>query len=267
MRRPLNCGFTGRVSSVQGVLLAAGVVLVLSLTGMWLSRKTTRAALPRIVDLSTSGRVPGDPYIGSRVCRECHSNEFSLFLKSGHSRTLQSASAHPAAQALDGRTIADPEIDGLSWSYALTVDQLRVERKHGDSVERFVLDYAFGSGHHATTFLTMTDASKPIGIEHRLTYFGRKGKIDVTPGQVKQKTVGTSSRGRYLTTKITLQCFGCHVTQTSVVAGRPFDEATLIPNVTCERVATAGPPPRRGGAEGRGGPACLGSGSGPPRPR
>ncbi|MFO0888791.1 MAG: hypothetical protein U0790_06545 [Isosphaeraceae bacterium] len=115
----------------------------------------------------------------------------------------------------------------------------------------------------------MTDASKPIGIEHRLTYFGQEGELGMTPGQeMPKRKTGTSSRGCYLTAEITLQCFGCHATQTSAIAGRPFDEGTLIPNVTRERCHGPGRRHVEAAAEGarrtwaRPSPA-----SGPPRPR
>jgi hypothetical protein len=235
VRRPRSFRFKPGGWRSGFVVILCLLIAALALSGMMLTRKSVRRALPRIMDLSMKGRVPGDPYIGSRVCRECHSNEYALFLHTGHARTLRLAADHPVARIIDGQTVTDPEIPGLTWTYALADDQLRAERRFGGQIEKSILDYAFGSSRHATTFLTLTDANKPTGTEHRLSYFGQPGRLDVTPGQEKQKAPGTSSRGRYLTPKITLQCFSCHATQTSAVSGRPFDADTLIPNVTCER--------------------------------
>ena len=67
----------------------------------------------------------------------------------------------PLARRLDGRSVADPEKPGVTWSYALRDGEFRVERKEAGAVERFVIDYAFGSDHHATTFVSLIDPSAP----------------------------------------------------------------------------------------------------------
>ena len=43
-------------------------------------------------------------------------------------------------------------------------------------------DYALGSGHHATTFVTVLDLEKPTVFEHRLTYYTEDQRLDITPG-------------------------------------------------------------------------------------
>ncbi len=55
----------------------------------------------------------------------------------------------------------------------------------GAEVERFVVDYAFGSGRHATTLVSMLDRNPrhPIIREHRLTFFAHAAAPGLTPGQ------------------------------------------------------------------------------------
>src|SRR6516164_4105135 len=55
------------------------------------------------------GRYPSDPYVGPRVCAECHQDEFALYSRSGHARTLQPPGRQAIARQLDGKTVADPE--------------------------------------------------------------------------------------------------------------------------------------------------------------
>ena len=58
---------------------------------------------------------------------------------------------------LVGSTFGDPERAGVTWQYTLHDGQFATERDEGDRIERFVIDYAFGSGHHATTFVSLTN--------------------------------------------------------------------------------------------------------------
>jgi hypothetical protein len=103
---------------------------------------------------------------------------------------------------------------------------------------RVVLDYAFGSGKHAMTFLSMLDEvdGRPRGQEYRLSYFHHKDAMGLTPGQ--RGKIGQpdySPTGHELTVELTFKCFQCHTTRTSDRSATELDLATLIPNVSCER--------------------------------
>lgn len=201
-----------------------------------LPAKQERRVLVTMTDLSQGGRGPGDPYIGSRVCGECHPGEYASYTGSGHARTFRAAELHRVARRLDGRTVADPEIPGVAWSFGMQNGRLGVVRKEGGHADRLEFDYALGSGHHATTFVTVLDADKPAAFEHRLTYLAREARIIITPGQrAAAPSPGTTPRGRALSTRETIKCFACHSTQSSARPDRELDEATLIPNVSCER--------------------------------
>ncbi len=103
-------------------------------------------------------------------------------------------------------------------------------------IERFVVDYALGSGHHATTFVTVLDLDPPKILEHRLTYYTREGTLEVTPGQAVGKEMpGTTPAGREVRARETLKCFGCHATQLSAHSVVELDPFLMIPSVTCER--------------------------------
>jgi hypothetical protein len=183
-----------------------------------------------------SGRTRAT-YVGSTSCRDCHAGEAASFVGSGHGRTLRVAGKTPLAKALDGRVAPDPETPGVRWSYRLDGAELKVERvAAAGEVERFVLDYAFGSDHHATTFVSLHAGPEGAAVEHRLTHYPDDDALAVTPGQTSAKPYpGTTPYGRTMPEWETRACFRCHSTRISAEGSEALSTVDLIPNVTCER--------------------------------
>jgi hypothetical protein len=103
-------------------------------------------------------------------------------------------------------------------------------------VEECVAEYAFGSGHHATTFVNIIDPATPAILEHRLTYFTRDAVLDLTPGhEIKPPPPGLTLHGGVPPPRDARNCFGCHATEVSAPGDPGIDEARMIPNVSCER--------------------------------
>jgi hypothetical protein len=178
-------------------------------------------------------------FAGSAACAGCHPSEFASHSRSGHARTLRRAEQTVAARRLAGHSFDDPEIAGASFHYELTNGQFSTERRAGGATERFLIDYAFGSGTHATTFVTLTDRSpqSPAMLEHRLTVYSNKDSPDITAGQGEVRgpnRPGVELIGRRFPAAATLKCFECHVTAMSDRGPTFLDEATMIPNVGCE---------------------------------
>lgn len=182
------------------------------------------------------GRTLSDPYIGSRVCAECHPGESALQARSGHSRTLRPAGRLPLAKHLDGTTVDDPEIPGVRWSYRYDGGQLHIARTAADRVEECIAEYAFGSGNDATTFVSVIDPAAPAILEHRLTHYTREDLLALTPGhETKPPPPGMTPHGGVPPPRDARMCFGCHATQLTTRDEPGIDEATMIPNVSCER--------------------------------
>jgi len=127
--------------------------------------------------IPSGGRFPGDSYVGPRLCAECHSGEYALFSRSGQALTMRMATERRLSDQLAGRTVADPERPDVRWTYAKQKGEFLIERQEARKIERFVVDYALGSGHHATTFVTVLDLDPPKILEHRLTYYTREGPV------------------------------------------------------------------------------------------
>src|SRR5262249_33849202 len=95
--------------------IAAAVFWVIWTTARFQSRpKAGRSRSVRLLTLDrpfpTEGRIASDPYIGSKVCAECHPGEAALHSRSGHALTLSRAGRRSLGQRLDGTTVADPEL-------------------------------------------------------------------------------------------------------------------------------------------------------------
>ncbi|HZW29555.1 MAG TPA: cytochrome c3 family protein [Isosphaeraceae bacterium] len=182
------------------------------------------------------GRFASDPYIGSHVCAECHPGEAALHSRSGHALTLRPAARRALSRRLDGTSVADPELPDVRWSYRYADGRLSIARRTPNQVEECIAEYAFGSGHHATTFVSVIDPVVPAILEHRLSYYTRDGVLALTPGhETKPPPPGLTPHGGVPPPRDARACFGCHATQVSARGSPGIDEAMMIPNISCER--------------------------------
>jgi hypothetical protein len=187
-------------------------------------------------DVPAAGRFPGDPYIGSIACAECHPGEYALFTGSGHALTFRKAAERRVADELAGTSVADPEQKEVRWTYEKKNGQFLIGREEAGKLEQRVADYALGSGHHATTFVTVLDLDQIKILEHRLTYYTREHELKTTPGQkVEDQDAKATPWGREVRSSQARKCFRCHATQLSAHDDSVIDPRSMIPNVSCER--------------------------------
>jgi len=226
------------VLGVLPVFLAAAWVVVTTVRiGPGLGQHASLSLLTVDRPFPAEGRFRGDPYIGSKACALCHPGESALHARSGHAATLLPASHVELARRLDGVTVADPERSDVRWAYRARDGRLEVSRADGQGIQRWIVQYAFGSGRHATTFVNILDPDAPAILEHRLTYYTGEGRLGVTPGQgaADSPTPEVKPHGKELAEIGSRKCFGCHATQLSARDDERIDERTMIPNVSCER--------------------------------
>jgi predicted CXXCH cytochrome family protein len=228
-------------------IILVATILALAATACWMvwtvRQSRSMARRSRQVRLLTfdrpfppAGRYDSDPYVGSSVCSECHPGEAALHARSGHASTLRPPGKLALARQLDGTTVADPELPEVSWSYRFRDGVLLIARKTQEKTEECIADYAFGSGHHATTFVSMIRPEIPAILEHRLSYYAHTGGLGLTPGHnLKPPPPGLTALGGVPPASATRNCFGCHATEISVRGSTGIDEKMMIPNVTCER--------------------------------
>ncbi len=143
----------------------------------------------------------------------------------------------PCARQLDGQTVADPELAEVSWNYQYRDGQLHIRRMAQGKVEDCIAEYAFGSGHHALTFVNVIDPKIPAILEHRITYYTVQHALglDPRPQHPTAPCPIVTPLGGVLPPATSRKCFACHTTQTSARDNQLIDEKTMIPNVSCER--------------------------------
>ena len=230
-----SSGRSPRFPSLVKIFLSFGGFLSLVGLAVWWAHGFS--AVKPLVRGDVPQKLAQVGYIGSRSCGECHPGESASFSRSGHALTLRPADKVPLAHKLDGKVVADPELPHVRWTYTRQNGQLRVTRisANGNS-EQFVLDYAFGSDHHATTFVSLAESKWMPATEHRLTHYSRDDIFRVTPGQSAAKPYpGTNPHGRELPDWETRACFQCHATLISAAGPDLLKLDEMIPNVSCER--------------------------------
>lgn len=215
--------------SWRGWLSVAIVVAIAVAAGVEGARRSARLPAP-VRDWSN---VIEAAYVGDAECARCHEEQSAKHAAMGHSQTLTMDNLCERFASIMNRDIADPERPG----------RFRFECLDGKFTASFAKDtlhtsepvqFAFGSGKHAVTFLTLLDGTggEPIALEHRLTLFHHQTETALTPShsglvpEQPREYLGRFKRGVDVTT-----CVGCHST-TGQVKGRRVDD--LRAGVGCE---------------------------------
>lgn len=184
------------------------------------------------VPLTTESSIP--MLVGRQVCGECHSQNFRWHSQHGHAATLHAVADTDLVTKFAGKEFDAGEDFGTYRYSADPTGNLYVTLQSQFGDEPFPLQYAFGSGLHAQTMLTLIPGldGQTEGIEHRVSCYAGE-RIGLTPGHSKKKPqstfefFGASSRGEPLQ-----RCVYCHATR-GTVNGGAIEE--LIPNVNCEK--------------------------------
>ncbi len=172
-------------------------------------------------------------YVGDAVCAQCHAEQARLHQQSGHAHTFFQDGLGERFAAVCGKDIPDPERTG-SFRFECRSDALSVSYTEAGRSQSFPIQFAVGSGTHATTFLTLIEGrnGEPAAIEHRLSLFGKDARTDLTPSQSGLPlTEPLDCFGRVKRGREVVRCIECHSTTGQV---RGTKVADLRPNVGCE---------------------------------
>ncbi|HQZ65683.1 MAG TPA: multiheme c-type cytochrome [Planctomycetaceae bacterium] len=212
----------------------AGAVLIIGI--WWLLGKSASPPDPP----DPPALIASEPRIlGSAKCGECHEAELTDYLSSGHSKTLWSTRDFPFRDRFKGMTFEDVDRQEM-YHYFLGERGMEVIVPGKFGRDRFPLQFAFGSGEHALTFVTLTPdgTNVPTGVEHRVSWFTGLDRADLTPGQLGM-TVHQDIEyfGRVMRGTTLERCFECHTTSGRIEGDQLVE---LIPNVGCENCHTGG---------------------------
>lgn len=207
------------------------ILVSVSLVGLTAFRALeTEHPLPR----ASVGQSDG--WIDEQVCADCHFEQTELFSLTGHARTLHRANSEESRELLRkmGESVAGRD-DALSVNSI--GERITIEHRMGDVSRRLNLDWCFGSGEHARTWIGMLPDSwgERDLIEFRWSWFHELNDFDLTPGQPKVKGADYyAALGVLFDAPKARRCFSCHSTVLPQESGHTeFNE--VHPGVTCQR--------------------------------
>jgi hypothetical protein len=187
-------------------------------------RVSSRLCIVLAVTLVALAQYPGDLqaqepalYVGAASCAFCHPAESEAQASSAHAHSLSPAPTHPVAFTPMQELFRPPR---YRFRFRFEDGALRVAVS--DPVEETVLpvDWAFGAGEQAITFVGRLDADSYI--EHYFSYYAAIRSLASTPGHdgLPSNTLGLASGMLYPSVDpVTgiIKCFECHSTGPPIV--------------------------------------------------
>ena len=152
-------------------------------------------------------------YTGARACGACHTTQYGTQSRTGHARALSAASGHPLAESFASGVLAR----GPDYRFQFRWEQkeLRVRAADRADVIDIPVEWAFGAGAQAVTFVTRVSADWYL--EHYFSYYPAARGLAPTPGQ-QAAPAGTLQLAMGVLYKSTdpvtgvIGCFECHST-------------------------------------------------------
>jgi hypothetical protein len=153
-------------------------------------------------------------FVGRQVCAGCHAAQAKAQAGSAHAEALSKPADHPLADRFPTpeALVRQP---GFRYRYEASDETLAAETSFGDQARRTVVDWAFGAGDQAVTFVSRLDDQWYV--EHYWTFYSSTGKYGPTPGHqmTEADDLGQALGVMYRTfspqTEI-MRCFRCHST-------------------------------------------------------
>ncbi|MGH9340834.1 MAG: multiheme c-type cytochrome [Acidobacteriota bacterium] len=175
-------------------------------------------------------------YVGAQTCATCHSAQFASQSATGHAQSLSHAHEHPLAAAFVNDALLLERRPNYHFQFSRSSEGLKVNVFDEHQVLEIPVEWAFGAGDQAVTFISRID--KDWYLEHYFSYYSLLGSLAPTPGQeaLLANTLPEAAGLMYKTldpkTGI-LGCFDCHSTGPVAVTPdgtmRPFESG-----VRCE---------------------------------
>ena len=169
-------------------------------------------------------------------CVECHEDEARSFNETGHARTLIRADSDESLRHLlklnDSQVARDADIHVRQAG-----PLLEAVHQVGDAERRLPLEWCFGSGEHARTWVgTLADSRGRLDlVEFRWTWYRDISGHAVTPGQSETPAPGYFAQlGTLYDHPKAVRCFACHASVLPLDNGHIRTES-LKPGVTCQR--------------------------------
>jgi hypothetical protein len=184
---------------------------------------------------SGGGATEKSGYLGSTGCARCHAAQFETQANTGHARSLHIAASHPLISSmLSSEWLTRPP--KYRFRFQRLKEQFRVQAHDGQDRMEIPVEWAFGAGDQAVTFVSRVN--REWYLEHYFTFYSALGRMAPTAGHqaLRPKTLPEAMGLPYKTTDpdTGIQgCFECH----STGPVRPDAQGALQPlelGVRCE---------------------------------
>src|SRR5436190_23343194 len=137
--------------------------------------RTWTGAIPAILALQAAAQQ----YIGANACGTCHKREYTAQSATGHARALSHASDHLLAGSFASGILTREQ--KYRFQFRLEGKDLRVRAADDKDIADIPIEWAFGAGAQAVTFVTRVDPEWYL--EHYFSYYSAGRTMAPTPGQ------------------------------------------------------------------------------------
>lgn len=167
-------------------------------------------------------------FVGADTCARCHRSKAAAQKQTPMARAAMSA---PLSDILHANPLMVFGPGKYQYRIETGTSQSLYSVHAGNESLSFPLLWAFGTGRVGQSYLFKKQNAGFF--EARVTYFKRLGRLDFTPFRALLTSSGIDeAMDRPVGQAEVMRCFGCHATASSI--GGHFDEAHLVPGVTCE---------------------------------
>jgi tetratricopeptide (TPR) repeat protein len=198
--------------------------------------KRAAAALEQAPNFRTDHPLVPEPapYVGEARCAECHRAEFNAVLASRHATTFARSRALRSFP-LPKESLRDPGNPDVTHELRREGESLIVETRANQKTWRAIVDYAFGSADHFTTFVGKDDRGQSRMV--RMSYYQspRGTGWDIATGLPLQPI----EEDEYLGKKMfagdgVRRCLNCHTTNVQSILRETGPEAADR-SIGCEK--------------------------------
>ena len=185
-------------------------------------------------------------YLGEARCAECHRAQFQAVLASRHATTFAGAREISRLPLPQG-ALPDPVDPQVTHEFYREGESVRTQVRAGGRVFRAVVDYAFGSRDHFTTFVGRDDRNRSIMLRMSAYESPHGLAWDRATGHAAQPADPEGYLGSTLEEGDGVRrCLSCHTTSFRAVRDRVGPTADDHA-IGCEKCHGPGGAPRSGG--------------------
>lgn len=167
-------------------------------------------------------------YVGAQVCGGCHRGQYTRQSRSHHANALRRGAAVDSFPFLP-QVITTPDVE---YAFIKSSSEFRVVISGAATKLNLPIDWIVGANDQGLTFFSRSADNNYV--EHRLSYYRRKGGFDITAGQSQIPARALDVIGAPVSAHEASRCLGCHSTYLRSTPTGP-DYESMIAGVTCER--------------------------------